>query len=264
MDGISGASNKRTMRRRALAELVAERGSLSAQELAQELGVSIMTIHRDLEDLEHQGVVRKFRGGVSAQPSVVFESNVNFRQDAMEKEKIALAKAAIQFIEPGMSIMLDNSTTVLQLVPLLADVTPLHVASNFLRAISQLSVIPDIRLVTLGGDYDATSDTFHGVLTQQAIESIRVDAAFFSASAISGGAAYQRQSRIVSFKQSMMNAASQRYLLVDHTKLNKVAFHKLALLTDFDMVIIDDAAPETALDELTRAGVKFIVAPSKS
>jgi len=264
MDGISGASNKRTTRRRALAELVVERGSLSAQELAQELGVSIMTIHRDLEDLERQGVVRKFRGGVSAQPSVVFESNVEFRLDSMEKEKTALAKAALQFIEPGMSIMLDNSTTVLQIVQFLGELTPLHVASNFMRAINQLAVIPDLRLVTLGGDYDATSDTFHGVLTQQAIESIRVDAAFFSASAISSGAAYQRQSRIVSFKQSMMSAASQRYLLVDHTKLNKVAFHKLALLTDFDMVIIDDAAPASALDELTRAGVKFIVAPSKS
>ena len=262
IESLSVATNKRAIRQRALAQLVTERGSLSAQELANELNVSIMTVHRDLEDLERQGVVRKFRGGVSAQPSVVFESNVDFRMDANPGEKRTLAEAAIKYVEPGMTIVLDNSTTVLQMVPLLADVTPIYVATNFLKAINQLSSISDIRLVTFGGDFDPTSDTFTGVLTEQAIESIRVDAGFFSASAVSGGFAYQRQSRIVAFKQAMMKAANSKYLLLDHTKLDKVAFHKLAPLTDFDLVFIGEGASTASLEELTRAGVKFKVIPA--
>jgi DeoR/GlpR family transcriptional regulator of sugar metabolism len=260
-ESLSAATNKRAVRQRALAELVTKQGSLSAQELANELSVSIMTVHRDIEDLERQGVVRKFRGGVSAQPSVVFESNVDFRLETNPTQKRSLAKAAIKFVEPGMTIVLDNSTTVLQMVPLLREVTPIYVATNFLKAINQLSVIPDIRLVTFGGDFDPTSDTFTGVLTEQAIESIRVDAGFFSASAVSGTSAYQRQSRIVAFKQAMMKAANAKYLLLDHTKLDKVAFHKLAPLNQFDLVFISEGASEDSLEELTRAGVKFEVVP---
>ncbi len=261
-ESLSATTNKRAVRQRALSRLVTERGSLSAQELANELSVSIMTVHRDLDDLERQGVVRKFRGGVSAQPSVVFESNVDFRLDANPVEKRSLAQAASRFVEPGMTIVLDNSTTVLQMVPFLAEVTPIYVATNFLKAINQLAMMPDIRLVTFGGDYDPTSDTFTGVLTEQAIESIRVDAGFFSASAVSGGSAYQRQSRIVAFKQAMMKAANSKYLLLDHTKLDKVAFHKLAPLNEFDLVLITEGASHESLSELSRAGVKFeVVAP---
>ena len=66
-------------RRTALAERVLAEGSASAAQLAEHFGVSLMTIHRDLDELELQGVVRKFRGGVTAQPSGVFESNVQYR-----------------------------------------------------------------------------------------------------------------------------------------------------------------------------------------
>src|SRR5882724_5215348 len=85
----------RPVRRQAeIAEHVVQHGSVSANDLADMFHVSLMTIHRDLDELERQGVVRKFRGGVSAQPSSVFESNVSFRLRAGREEKQALARRA--------------------------------------------------------------------------------------------------------------------------------------------------------------------------
>ena len=75
--------------------------SVSPTELAQHFGVSVMTVHRDLAELEQQGVVRRFRGGVTAQPSAVFESNVAYRLKAMEAEKDAIAARTRRLIEPG-------------------------------------------------------------------------------------------------------------------------------------------------------------------
>lgn len=67
---------KADIRQAQIADLVMTRGSCSPQELANEFGVSLMTVHRDLEVLERRGVVRRFHGGVTAQSSGVFEAQL--------------------------------------------------------------------------------------------------------------------------------------------------------------------------------------------
>lgn len=113
-------------RQAAMAEQVLAEGSATAAELAERFGVSLMTIHRDLDELERQGVVRKFRGGVTAQPSGVFESNVQYRLKTMRPQKAAVAERALKLVEPGMAIMLDDSTSALEIARALrlAEVTP--------------------------------------------------------------------------------------------------------------------------------------------
>lgn len=99
-------------------------GSVTAGELAERFGVSLMTIHRDLDELERQGIVRKYRGGVTAQPSGVFESNVAYRMKSMQAAKDAIAAKAAALVEPGMAVMLDDSTTTLALARRLTGITP--------------------------------------------------------------------------------------------------------------------------------------------
>jgi len=126
---------KTETRQRRISELVLARGSMSAQDLVDEFDVSLMTVHRDLDELEKRGVLRKVRGGVTAQPSSVFESLMPYRLTAMADQKRRLAEHALRYVEPGMSLMLDDSTTVLKMIPGLAGITPLHVATNFLAGL---------------------------------------------------------------------------------------------------------------------------------
>src|ERR1700754_2006959 len=134
MDGTGASGGRRgpAGRQEAIAEHVLSRGSATAAELAERFQVSLMTIHRDLDELERQGVVRKYRGGVTAQPSGVFESNVGYRMKSMQAEKDAIAAKAVELIEPGMAVMLDDSTTTLALARRLEGITPLTVVTNFL------------------------------------------------------------------------------------------------------------------------------------
>lgn len=254
--GIKGPEH----RQRLIADVVAERGNLSAQELATQFDVSVMTIHRDLDELERQGVVRKYRGGVTAQPSGVFESNVAYRQKAMREQKRAVAEHAARFIEPGMSIMLDDATTTAELIPFLADISPLRVATNYLEGMRQLSQLSGIGLMALGGDYDRLHDSFLGGTCLECIESIRVDAVFVSTSAVSGRYAFHQEDRIVAVKRKMLEIAEKRYLLVDNTKLGKVALYRLIELSHFDMVIVDSGADRAALEDLERHNIPYEVA----
>jgi DeoR/GlpR family transcriptional regulator of sugar metabolism len=253
-----------TQRQQDIAGIVLAEGSATAADLAGRFGVSAMTIYRDLDELERQGIVRKYRGGVTAQPSGVFESNVAFRKKSMQQEKDALAARAVRLVEPGMSVLLDDSTTALALARLLPGIEPLTVVTNFLEAINLLAQERGIHLMALGGDYDPLHDSFLGVTCVEAIENLRVDLCFVSTSSVNAGYAFHQEQHIVSVKRAMLAAAGRKVLMADHTKLERTALHRLCPLSNFDLVLIDDGAPAQTLRALDESGVSYEVAPRKA
>lgn len=255
-------ARKTQARQRQILDRVVAEGSCSAQELSAVFDVSIMTIHRDLDELERRGVVRKFHGGVTALPSAVFEAQMSFRMAANQNQKERIAQAALRHVEPGSVLLLDDSSTVLQMVSGLADLAPLHVATTCMTALRQLSEEADdgLRIIGLGGDYDAMHDSFVGSACVEQIEGIRADAFFMSTSAVNATDCFHQEERIVSVKRAMMRVATKRYLLVDGSKFGKVALHKLAPLHDFDLIICDEDTPAEALAQLSHAGIAYEIA----
>lgn len=255
--------SKAENRKRAITETVLAAGSATAQDLANQFGVSLVTIHRDLDELERRGVVRKFHGGVSAQPSGVFESQMSYRLASMTAEKAAIARVALRYVQPGMSILLDDSTTVLTMIEGLPDRAPLHVATTFvtgLRRLSELAGDHDLTLIGLGGRYDVAHDSFVGVQTNQQVQGIHVDAVFLSTSAVSTTDMFHQEEQVASLKREMLNSASKRYLLIDHTKLNRLALLKIAALTELDLIITDDGADPAVLAAWAASGIAYEIA----
>ncbi|BBA96607.1 putative DeoR family transcriptional regulator [Actinacidiphila reveromycinica] len=261
---MSQDKNRRgpSQRRRELSDHVLAEGSVSASDLAERFGVSLMTIYRDIDELEREGILRKFRGGVTVQPSGVFESNVAFRKKTMRAEKEAVAAKAAALVEPGMSVMVDDSTTALELARLLPGVEPLTVVTNFLEVLNLLSDERGLHLMALGGDYDRLHDSFLGVPCVEAVEALRVDLCFVSTSSVYGNHAYHQEQRIVAVKRAMLKAADRSVLMIDHSKLGRTALHRLAPLSTFDLVVIDDRTPPDVLRSLDESGVPYEIAPT--
>jgi DeoR/GlpR family transcriptional regulator of sugar metabolism len=251
-----------TARRQQMAEHVLRHGSVSVTALAESFGISVMTVHRDLDELEAHGMVRKYRGGATAQPSSVFQSNIAYRLEANRDEKEAIARHLQYLIEPGMSVMLDDSTTALALARELGDVTPLTVVTNYLESIKLLCDLPGIRLLALGGEYHASHDSFLGVSCVDAIEAMSTDLAIVSASAVSDRYAFQQEQEIVLVKRAMLRSARRRVLAVDHTKFERVALHRVAPLQEFDLIVVDAATPDSAIERLRERRHTVEVAPS--
>src|SRR3954465_15852479 len=125
-------------RRDAIADHIQSVGYARIDELAERFGISRMTVHRHVEALTRQGLVRKLHGAVTAQPSGLYESAFRFRQTLAVGEKQALARAALHYVEAGQAIMLDDSSTATMLVEHLGQSTPLTVVTNSVGAAEKL------------------------------------------------------------------------------------------------------------------------------
>jgi DeoR/GlpR family transcriptional regulator of sugar metabolism len=248
------------LRQARITELVLASGAVSAQELAEAFAVSVMTIHRDLDELQRQGVLRKARGVASAQPSGTFESNVQFRAKANVEVKRMIAQQACQYVEPGMSVLLDDSTTAFQMIPHLAALTPLTVATNYLAALRELAQLRDVQVIALGGHYDVHHDSYLGTICTDTIRSLRFDTAFVSTSAVRDGYAFHQEDRIVAVKREMVEAADRCHLLIDHSKLNRNAMHRLVPVHRFESIVVDAGISEHTLATLREYDVRVDVA----
>lgn len=245
-----------------LIELVMANGSSTIEDLASALNVSVMTIHRDLDELEQEGMLRKARGFATALPSSTVESNDKFRREQQRDEKLELSKAALSLIQPGQTVLLDDSTTLIPLLEFLPTRTPLTLVSNSHTVIDATAGVEGISLVAIGGEYHSWCNAFMGQITTDVIDSLQVDLLIMSTSAIINGACYHQRQDTVSTKRAMIRAAAQKVLLVDHTKFERRALHRLCPLTDFDQVIVDSRTPQERIDEMLRQNIDVIVAPA--
>jgi DeoR/GlpR family transcriptional regulator of sugar metabolism len=243
-----------------ITQYILKNGTLQVDELAERLAVSRMTIHRDLDELQRQGVLRKVRNGATATPSSLFESDVRFRLAQQTLEKEAIARAALAHIGPGQAILLDEATTLLPLARRLPELAPLTVITNFLPILNELRRSKDIHLICLGGEYLPRFDTFTGRLCETGLAALHADIYFTSTTAVSNGIAYHPEQQIVSTKRAMMARSSRRYLLLDHTKFGKTALHQVARLSEFEAVIVDNELPEAQIAALRQMGATVEVA----
>jgi DeoR/GlpR family transcriptional regulator of sugar metabolism len=220
-----------------------------------------MTVHRDLDALEQQGIVRKVHGGVTVHPSTLVESNLLYRSQVAAREKEALVRAAAEYIEPGQAIIIDDSSTTAGIARHLAQRKPLTVITNSLGAIRQLKELYGIKVICLGGDYNSRFDSFLGLLCEQAVSALRANTLFMSTSAVIGTTAYHQEQDVVKIKRALMAAVERKILLMDSSKFGRTAINRLAQLSEFDLVITDDGLDEIEHAALLDAKIPLQIVP---
>ena len=249
-------------RRQLITEAVMAEGAMRIEDLTDRFGISLMTAHRDLDELAARGVLCKTRGIVSAAPTSLIESSDVYRFGRQSAEKKAIAAAAMQFVEAGQAIFFDDSTTVLQMAGHLPAKVPLTAITNSLTLMNELNQIRDLTLLGLGGQFHSWCNAFMGRMTTHEISRLRADTLFLSMSAITDDIAFHQSPDMVETKRAMFDSSARRILLADHTKFTRRALHSFAALTEFDAVIVNEATPIDHITRLRGKGVNVIVAPA--
>ena len=258
--GVFPHVSKQEARQRAIANAVLSEGSVRIEALADRFGTSLMTVHRDLDELEDRGLLRKTRGLATALSSTLVESSDVYRRGQETPAKLAIAKAALAFIEPGQSVIIDDSTTALHLVKMLHEKAPITVITNVLTVMNELNGVRGISLVGLGGTYHNWCSAFMGSMTAESVNRLRADLFVMSTAAISDGMCFHQSEEAAATKRAMFEVAAKRILLVDHTKFERRALHALASLDEFDHVIVDAKTKPEEIEKMRSQGIDIIVA----
>lgn len=263
VDGmLSEPGRTKSTRLSFITEVVNRDGFVTVDALAAELDVSRMTVHRDLDELQQSGVLRKVRGGASAQRSATFESDLPYRMRTALAEKRAIARAAAELASEGDVVIIDDSTSALEILPYIVGTPPMTIITNFMPAMEALAGKPDTTLIGLGGEYVPRYRAFLGVGCEKSLSELYADVLFASTSALRGLNVYHQDQRVVVIKRAMMAAAQRRVLLMDNTKIGQGALHRLGSVTDFTHVVVDEKADPALVATISEAGVEVIMASS--
>ncbi|MGH3436061.1 MAG: DeoR/GlpR family DNA-binding transcription regulator [Sciscionella sp.] len=238
-------------------------GAARVADLVVRLGVSDMTIRRDLDVLAGRGLVEKVYGGATAIGGRSTEEP-GFEAKSVRQlgEKQAVAAAAAQRVRPGTAIGLSAGTTTFTFARFLADVPNLTVVTNSIRVADVLSSPPRAdRTVVLTGGVRTPSDALVGPVAVHTVATLHLDVVFLGVHGIAADAGLTTPNlNEGETDRALLAAAARNVVLADHTKWNTVGICTIAGLDEIDTVITDDGLPESARKVLADRVGELVVA----
>lgn len=252
--------NQRTRRSR-ISELLNQRGECSVEHLARRVGVSTMTIRRDLQALAAAGRVIRTHGGATPAERIAFEFQFLERSRKNRRAKWAIAAAAAELVDDGQSVLLDSGTTTLALAERLKTKKSLTVITTSLPIASALQFCERIEVLLLGGFVRRDSPDLTGALTEANVERLRADVAFIGADGVDRrGNIYNASLPVGRLLGKMASSANRVYVVADSSKIGASALMRFGSIAKWDGLITDAGVERATAAALRRAGVNLIKA----
>ncbi len=237
-------------------------GGVRVADLVRELGVSDMTVRRDLELLQEQGLLEKVHGGATAvEQSALFEPGFSAKSELQRDAKESIAAAAARLVEPGHAIAISAGTTTYAVARRLLEVPRLTVVTNS---------VPVADVLYHGGRADQTviltggartpSDALVGPFAVAALRTVNVDLVIMGVHGMDPHAGYTTPNmQEAETDRAMVDAGRRLIVVADHSKWGVIGISSIARLSQADMLITDDGL-EAAARETLAAQVRELVA----
>lgn len=244
-------------RRNEIKKILWEKKSVTVAEMAERFGVSYETIRRDFETMQIEGFATKTYGGAVLKKHVKSEATYNELSAIFLDDKQRIAKKAAEFIYPGDCIFLDYSTTTYQLIAEIQN-RKLVVMTNSFKVITGLSEYPNIKLNSTGGELEYNNYGFFGRTAEKYISNFHLDKAFISCRAIDMEKGLSDKNEWESgLRKEVIENTDSVYLLMDHTKFDRVTFIQTCGFEKITAVITDRYLTDKWKDFFNSKGIDF-------
>ncbi|MGB3414624.1 MAG: DeoR/GlpR family DNA-binding transcription regulator [Microbacteriaceae bacterium] len=256
---IISARERRTMISQQLASL----GEIDFATLAEEFEVSEMTIRRDIENLEEQGLLRKVMGGAISLVGKDNEPPFEARALLASVEKVHLAEFVVGMLEPNETVILDGGSTVLAVAKAIKGKSlGLTIVTPSLLAALELADEPDTSVLVTGGRVRPGEMTLIGPEAATSFLNYNCDTYIMGVAGIDeshGASEYHREEGSV--KQHAVQSADRVIVVVDRSKLGQRKLVNVASLQQIDVIVTDADNDHPVLLAAKKLGVEVYCVP---
>ncbi|QTH41496.1 DeoR/GlpR transcriptional regulator [Cohnella sp. LGH] len=250
-------------RKREIMTLLNEKGKVIAGELAQRFEVSTETIRRDLDDLEKENKLKKVYGGaLRISPKV--EPPLLERESTNVEAKLKVGALAAKLVEDNDVIVLDEGSTVLQMIPFLEHKRNLTILTNSIPALMRLLEYQkrgtfDVKIILIGGVVNTQHLRATGPIAEKIIEDFYVNKAFISVDGVSlkhGITSYDYEKAV--FTRKLIGGSEMAIVVADYSKIAKRTVARIAELRELHTIVSDEAPPEEWKSQLGKLELRWI------
>lgn len=240
-------------------ELLIEDPTIGVTELADRLSVSAVTMRSYLNGLGEKGYLYRVHGG--AVPTI--HPEIVEREQRLQPEKRAIARAAAALVEDGDTIMIEAGTTTAMIARYLLGKRDVSLVTNNTLALAHARGNPGLRVNVVGGEFRPASESIVGPMALSYLERFHVRTAFVGTDGFSP--AKGLSTHLVEGAEIVICMAKQAdrvVVVADSTKLGREGFVRVLPLGRLDVIITDDKIAQTASTEIRDLGIELItVAP---
>ena len=245
---------------------VRETGAVRVADLARDLGVSDMTVRRDLEILHEHGLLEKVHGGATTLSGLAsFEPGFIAKSGLQQSEKEAIAAAAADLVEPGMAIGISAGTTTHALAAKVADIPGVTIVTNSIRVADVLHRAGRRdQTVLLTGGTRTPSEALVGSFAVSQLRSVHLDQVCMGVHGMDAKAGFTCPNLLeAETDRALIEAGRRLVVLADHTKWGVIGIASIGRLDQADVLISDLRLPDEAQAELREVvGELVLVGPA--
>jgi DeoR/GlpR family transcriptional regulator of sugar metabolism len=241
-------------RQSTILELLRRGEDISIRGLTERFAVSEMTVRRDVSALEERRLlVRTHGGGVAA-------GDMRFLQVALpyytaSPAKIAIGHRAAEMVQPGMTVLLDEGTTTLEVARHIPKDAAITVATISL-CVAQEFFGSAVEVVLFGGLLRKGFPSVYGPLTERLVQDFHVDLLFVGCDAARADTGFYFQDmQLASLTQAMLRIADRVVVVTESDKFQRTAFMQFATVPQIDTLITDAGLPPAQQAQLRERGV---------
>ncbi|RME77262.1 MAG: DeoR/GlpR transcriptional regulator [Chloroflexi bacterium] len=249
-------------RRNQIRALVQAQGSVRVNELSDRFGVSELTIRRDLEKLEQQGILERTHGGAISIRRIREAPLYSEKYALHHTEKQQIGTAAARLVEDGDTVFIGGGSTTVQIFKHLAGRQDLRVVTNNMGAVPEVQHL-DLDLILIGGSYHKSFNSSVGPLATLVLRQIYATKCIIGVDGISP--AFGLTEPLIQWAEiarlMIERTKGQVIVVADHSKFGRVADYVIAPLDQVDVLVVDSHFDERYRDEIEAQGVQILIAP---
>ena len=245
-------------RRQHILGLVQQHGRVLVDDLSQTLGISRITIRKDLDALQLRGVLQRTHGGaLLPQAGTLFDPSLKEKETQRSEEKLRISAAAVELVKEGQCVLLDSGTTTTAIARALKKFSRLTVITNAVNIAAELSST-DFDVIMTGGSLRKNSFSLVGPLAEEMLHEMHADILFLGVDGFDLEMGLTTPNMMESrVNRAMVKASAMVVTVCDSTKFNRRSLSKIVDIGAIHHVITDDKLPKATADAIRKMNIQL-------